>query len=246
MSKLGQIRELWRYPVSSMGGERLDAVKLRPGGVEGDRIWAVADAQSGEVAGPERRKQWRALPSLPARLPSGASVPQVGDGEGGFLDADSEAARLALSRFLGFDAVLAPQIPFATQKDGEIAPRYRRGDILLVTTSAMATLANLLDNAADADMRRFRPNIVVDTQALHSGFAEFALVGRELAVGAARLRVVEPCVRCPFVALGQNDLAFDPGVLHAVTEYAEGNFGVLCDVIFDGPARIGDPVWIAG
>ncbi|MCW3009829.1 MAG: hypothetical protein JWO90_233, partial [Solirubrobacterales bacterium] len=35
-----RIAELWRHPVKSMGGERLDAVDLDARGVHADRLWA--------------------------------------------------------------------------------------------------------------------------------------------------------------------------------------------------------------
>ena len=36
-----QIQELWRYPVKSMAGERLDIAKVTPDGIEGDRLALV-------------------------------------------------------------------------------------------------------------------------------------------------------------------------------------------------------------
>lgn len=38
------IKELWRYPVKSMGGERLESADLREDGIEGDRVVHVVDA----------------------------------------------------------------------------------------------------------------------------------------------------------------------------------------------------------
>lgn len=44
-----RIAELWRYPVKSMGGERLDAVEVDARGVHADRLWAVRDLELGAV-----------------------------------------------------------------------------------------------------------------------------------------------------------------------------------------------------
>src|SRR6266852_1222235 len=37
------VAELWRYPVKSMGGERLDSCMLTPDGIPGDRVVHVED-----------------------------------------------------------------------------------------------------------------------------------------------------------------------------------------------------------
>ena len=44
-----RIEELWRYPVKSMGGERLDAVSVDERGVHADRLWAVRDLELAAV-----------------------------------------------------------------------------------------------------------------------------------------------------------------------------------------------------
>ena len=38
---IGRLAELWRYPVESLGGERLACATVQPRGMAGDRIWAV-------------------------------------------------------------------------------------------------------------------------------------------------------------------------------------------------------------
>lgn len=40
-----RIAELWRYPVKSMGGERLDTATIDARGVHADRLWAVRDLE---------------------------------------------------------------------------------------------------------------------------------------------------------------------------------------------------------
>jgi uncharacterized protein YcbX len=67
-------------------------------------------------------------------------------------------------------------------------------------------------------------------------------VGREIRVGEAVIRVVEPCVRCPFTTLAQEGLSFMPEVLHTISAAADRNFGVLCEVVTEGQTRTGDPV----
>ena len=42
-----RVAELWRYPVKSLQGERLDSAPLSAGGVEGDRAYAIYDLDTG-------------------------------------------------------------------------------------------------------------------------------------------------------------------------------------------------------
>ncbi len=51
---VGQVAELWRYPVKSMAGSRLIACDLEKGGVPGDRAWAVREEAKGELIGGKR------------------------------------------------------------------------------------------------------------------------------------------------------------------------------------------------
>jgi uncharacterized protein len=48
------VRELWRYPVKSMAGERLEQSDVGPNGFRGDRGWAVRDAKTGEIHNAKR------------------------------------------------------------------------------------------------------------------------------------------------------------------------------------------------
>src|SRR4051812_29390546 len=41
------VEELWRYPVKSMGGERLEVADVDAWGIDGDRQWAVIDVATG-------------------------------------------------------------------------------------------------------------------------------------------------------------------------------------------------------
>ena len=45
MSVAGSVAEIWRYPVKSMGGERLAQSAIAARGLHADRMWAVRDAE---------------------------------------------------------------------------------------------------------------------------------------------------------------------------------------------------------
>ncbi|MDT5048290.1 MAG: uncharacterized protein QOG75_4178 [Mycobacterium sp.] len=42
---IGQVAQLWRYPVKSLGGGQVDHAELDPRGMLGDRLWAVRDLE---------------------------------------------------------------------------------------------------------------------------------------------------------------------------------------------------------
>src|SRR5438045_1564328 len=58
---IGHVAALWRYPVKSMGGERIDSSLIGERGLAGDRRWAVVDAESGRVASAKRPRLWGPL-----------------------------------------------------------------------------------------------------------------------------------------------------------------------------------------
>src|SRR5215212_1997415 len=48
---VGSVKEVWRYPLKSMAGERLDASGVGARGLYGDRGWALRDEEAGEIRG---------------------------------------------------------------------------------------------------------------------------------------------------------------------------------------------------
>lgn len=64
--RIGTVRELWRYPVKSMMGERLPETEVDQRGVRGDRAWATRDEVRGGIRG---AKQIAELMRLAASYP---------------------------------------------------------------------------------------------------------------------------------------------------------------------------------
>ncbi|MGE2688286.1 MOSC domain-containing protein [Mycolicibacterium pulveris] len=51
---IGQVCELWRYPVKSLGGGRVEQVEISARGLHGDRLWAVRDVARDVTASARR------------------------------------------------------------------------------------------------------------------------------------------------------------------------------------------------
>ena len=95
--------------------------------------------------------------------------------------------------------------------------------------------------APAVDERRFRPNLVISTDA--SGFAEEAWLGRELRLGEeVRLRITSRTERCVMITHAQDELVDDPQILRELARINEACFGVYAAVLTPGVVRLGDPL----
>lgn len=150
----------------------------------------------------------------------------------GWRPAEGHETDAALTRYIGFPAGLRRHRAFGTDGDAEsVAPRYRRANLHILTTASMDALRALLPPGSLVDVRRFRPNLVLRTPDCLTGLVEREWVGRDLRVGQAIVRIVEPCSRCAFTSLAQCDLPFDRGILGAIARYGDGGFGVNCTIL---------------
>ena len=220
-----KISEIWRYPVKSMQGERLQSVVVGDRGVRGDRVWAVRDEVKGGIRGakkiPDLMKLRAAYPTPPE---SDEVVPaEITLSDGRLIRSDAADVSVALSGDLDREVTLWPLQPadqlehyrrgapdhedletelrqiFALQPDeglpdlSGLPPEVMEYEsppgtyfdafsILVMTEQSLARLRELLPEAK-IDSRRFRPNIVIDTEDSGAGFAELAWVGKRLLLG---------------------------------------------------------------
>jgi hypothetical protein len=91
-------------------------------------------------------------------------------------------------------------------------------------------------------VRRFRPNVVIETDPALAGFVESAWSGRTLRVGDARARVVMPMMRCGMTTHAQGELPKDPRIMRALVREAGMNLGIGALVEKPGRVAVGDPV----
>ncbi len=108
--------------------------------------------------------------------------------------------------------------------------------LLILSASALSAMSEAATN--NFDVRRFRPNIVIETP--EDGFPEDAWAGREARLGGARLRLEMPCPRCVMTTHGFADLPKDPGIMRALVAENGGNLGLYASVIEPGHIRVGD------
>jgi hypothetical protein len=125
------------------------------------------------------------------------------------------------------------------------APRGTYFDVFpfhLVTTASLATLASRA-SASSWDVRRFRPNVLVETPAGTTGLVEAAWAGgTRIRVGEVEISTEIPTARCVMVTLPQAELPHDPRVLRAVVREAEQCVGLYASITRSGRIAVGDPV----
>ncbi|HEV3166716.1 MAG TPA: MOSC domain-containing protein [Isosphaeraceae bacterium] len=116
------------------------------------------------------------------------------------------------------------------------------GYVHLLTT---ATIESLRSHAPQSrfEIRRFRPNFVLELGERANGFVENDWVGRTLSLGReVRLRILQTTPRCVMTTLSQGDLPKDPGVLRATAQHNNGDVGVYAAVVQGGRVRRADSI----
>jgi uncharacterized protein len=282
--QLGRVREIWRHPVKSMGGERVAASELGPLGVPGDRAFAVRDEKRGGIRGAKKipglmRCAARYLEEPKPGVP--APAPEITLPGGARVRADAPDAAAQISEAVEHPVTLWPLRP------ADDLAHYRRGapdhadvaaelramfgrepdeplpnlgvfppdllqyesppgtyfdafPLLLLTDATLRRLAELAP-ASRVDVRRFRPNLVIETGG-PAGFVEAGWEGARLRIGEAVLEVGVACPRCVMITHGFDDLPRDPGLMRTVVREANQCIGVYATVREPGRVREGDRI----
>jgi uncharacterized protein YcbX len=112
----------------------------------------------------------------------------------------------------------------------------------VLTTATIDRLRQLYPQGR-FEVRRFRPNVVVEIADGTKDFVESTWIGHTLALGNdVRLNITGPCPRCVMTTLPQGDLPKDPGILRTAAQHNQVNVGVYAAVLRGGTIRRGDPV----
>lgn len=241
VSSAGRIAEIWRFPVSSVGGEKIAAANLGQTGIAGDRLFGLIDARTGKPAAPEKELRWRAALHLTATLTDG-EFPRLTfpDGQSYFLD--DPVINAALSDYFGFAAAVAAHSSLHTSIFPLTSFRHPHFPVHVLTTASIAHLAGFR-GIATIDSRRFRPTMVIESR--EGGFPEHQWIGRQMALGSLTLLAEEPTKRCGVTFVSQPGLPEDPEILRCILRHNHRNFGIYCSVINDGEVHLGDDLQIA-
>ncbi|MGI8918264.1 MAG: MOSC domain-containing protein [Pyrinomonadaceae bacterium] len=116
--------------------------------------------------------------------------------------------------------------------------------INLLTTASLQKMAQM-NPSAIWDVRRFRPNFLIETSNELDGLVEAGWAGRVLRVGEIELKLEIPCARCGMTTHAQKDLPKDSSILRTVVKDGHQNMGVYASVISGGSVKVGDIVELA-
>src|SRR5216117_3142548 len=265
--EIGAVVSLWRYPVKSMMGEELNATELTERGLLGDRAYALIDRSDGKVATAKNPRKWprlfdfRATFVEPTRAAAKVPPVRIALPDGTTVTSDQGDLDQILSKALNREVTLGaarrgavnaeeywPDMEGLDHRDTVTdftLPEETFFDCAMVHLLTTATLDRLheLYPQGRFEVRRFRPNIVVQLRSAEKSFAENSWVGHTLAIGnAVRLNITIPCGRCVMTTLAQGDLPADPGILRTAAQHNQVNVGVYAVVARGGTIRRGDPV----
>ena len=206
------VAEIWRYPVKSMAGERLERAQIGTDGIRGDRVVHVSGA-GGRVITSRTHPRLLGL-----RGALGADGEPLVDGRPWTAAESAAAVREAAgpaARLVRYDG---PE-------------RFDVLPLLVGTDGAFAELG--------VDHRRLRPNIVV---AGVEGLAEREWPGRRLRIGQVVIGVAKLRSRCVMTTYDPDTQAQDLSVLRRIASDFGGRMALDCEVLRGGWIALGDPV----
>ncbi len=256
---VGSVGALWRYPVKSMMGERVETVVVTERGILGDRAYALVDQSTGKLGSVKNPRKWGFLLTCKARfaepVESDETVPPalITLPDGACLPTNRPETAKILSELLGRKVSIAsggaaqprlekywPNVDGLAHRD-EVTDQailensFFDGDPVHILTTASLSALTALYPTGHFDARRFRPNIVIYTPPDQRSFVENDWVGRTLAIGPqVRFQIKRPTSRCVITTLAQSELPRDLGILKTAAQYNAANVGVYATVLHGG------------
>ena len=251
-------------------GEELNSSYVTERGLVGDRTYAIVDKQTGKAASAKNPRKWGKLfdfRSMFIDLPNDDdtnNIPPVRitfpDGSNIFSDRkEGDDMNFRLSEVFNREVKLMkasdfeepsyeeywPDIDGLARRDqvtDEAMPSKTFFDIAVLHILTTSTI-----NRLRFEVRRFRPNIVVESVSKErkNDFIENSWVGKKMTIGEdIVLNVTAPYTRCVMITLPQGDLPQDLGILSTVAKYNQVHVGVYASVERGGTIHRGDTLQI--
>lgn len=218
---MARVVEVWRYPVKSMAGERLESCMVTEVGLDGDRRWALIDRTPNRDGKWFNIKQHAPLLTYGSRLIDGKAIVTSPDGTRIRLD---EALRRVLT-----DSARPVELRELPGGNFDDAPVH------IVNLASVEAFA--MEAGVELDRRRFRANLFVDGLEPEE---EVRWVGQRIVAGDAELEVVDRCVRCAVITRDPDTTVATPDVLEVLVQRHEKCMGVYCQVVKPGRVAAGD------
>lgn len=256
------ISALFRYPVKSMQGERLETTTVGPHGIVGDRQWGLLDLDTGLMLTARREP---ALLMSSARLlagPGGHDAEIEPEVQIELPDGTIATDDAALSAWLGRRVELRRADPHTAGtyeialsgiepdeinqgvEDEDVAPWVQwtgpRGSFHDSTKAHVSLVAE--GSMRSWNWRRFRTNVVVTGR----DGAEDGLVGEHLNIGSAAFDVRKPIDRCVMTTRPQpGGIERDLSVLTTINAERATLLAIGMLVTQTGTLDVGDDVRVA-
>ncbi len=244
-----QIQAIYRYPVKGLTPQRLEATTLSPGAtLPADRLYAIENGPSGfDPAAPKYFPKQRFLMLMRnERLATLRTdydeaihtlVIHAEGREAARGDMRRPEGRQAIEAFFaGFmpDELRGP--PKVLHGDGHSFSDVAKKVVSIINLASVAAVETAVGAAVHP--LRFRGNIYVTGW---SAWHEFDLLGQELAIGDARLKVVKRIVRCAATDVdpdtGMRDLTLPRTLMQS---FGHADCGVYAEVKTGGTIARGD------
>lgn len=226
-----RVSALWRYPVKSLRGERVETSRITRHGLVGDRAFGIVDLETGHVLTARREPR---LLFATARWRDGDV--RITSPEDQPLDTDDELSdwlgrRVRLTRAAEHGGVY--ENPSDSERETEWVTWQGPGHAWHDSGRTRVSLVSTASLGAWAS-ERFRSNVLLE------GSDEDALVGREARLGTATLAVNTRVGRCVMVTRSQPGLEVDREVLRTIHRERDGNLAVGALVMVPGVVSVGD------
>ncbi len=237
-----RVKEFWRFPVKSMQGEACEDLRVEAHGVSGDRSFGVLDLATGTVISAKREARLLEATArmsgdeILVRLPGGNEMPAGDALDRGLTTWLGREARLVKAASHGLGTFECPE---DYENDDSAVVTWQgtgrsfvdESDVHLLTTADLELLRSQRP-ALQWDIRRFRPNFVLDAG---PGVVSMDLLHQNLQIGTAILRVNKACSRCVMTTRAQpGNVVRQLDILRHVIRDCENVVGVRASVVRPG------------